>query len=193
MRIAILGAGAGGMAATAELTRAGHQVVLWNRSAKTLEPLQAAGGVKYTGVLGVGFASPVLITSDLRQAIAGVDAAVIMLPTFTHRAVAQALADARWPAGKPVILNPGHTGGALEVAQAFRAKNAKVPPLAEFSTLTYVARKYDADVVTVTGRAAQVRVGCFPGGIEAQSLACDLFRGRHLCPTFWLLRFAMRT
>lgn len=177
MNIAILGAGAGGMAATAELTRAGHQVVLWNRSAKTLAPLQAAGGVKYTGVLGDGFAEPALITSDLKQAIADVDAAVIMLPTFTHRAVAQALAEVQWPADKPLILNPGHTGGALEVAQVFRDVNVPVPPLAEFSTLTYVARKYEDDVVTVTGRAGQVRVGCLPGGAEARSLACSLFPG----------------
>ncbi len=36
--VAIIGAGAGGAAAVAELTLAGHEVRLWNRSAATLEP-----------------------------------------------------------------------------------------------------------------------------------------------------------
>ncbi len=177
MKIAILGAGAGGMAATAELCLAGHELVLWNRSRATLEPLQALGGVKYQGVLGAGLAKPALITADLQQAMAGVDAAVIMLPTFTHSALAAALVDAGWPADLPLILNPGHTGGALEVAQVFRSRGAPIPPLAECSTLTYVARKYQDDEVTVTGRAQQVRVGCLPGGLKAQSLACHLFPG----------------
>jgi opine dehydrogenase len=177
MKVSILGAGAGGAAAVAELTRAGHEVVLWNRSAETLAPFQALGGVRYAGVLGEGIARPRLITAELATAIEGADAAVVTLPTFSHAPVARALAAAGWPANRPVVLNPGHTGGALEFAHAYRSVRADLPPIAEFSTLTYVARKYEADGVTVTGRARQVRAAALPGGAAALAVACQLFPG----------------
>jgi opine dehydrogenase len=177
MKVSILGAGAGGAAAVAELTQAGHEVVLWNRSAETLAPFQALGGVRYEGVLGNGIARPTLVTADLAQAIQGADAAVVTLPTFSHAAVARLLAAARWPANRPVILNPGHTGGALEFAHAYRSARSDLPPLAEFSTLTYVARKYEPDSVTVTGRARQVRAAALPRGDSALTVACELFPG----------------
>lgn len=177
MKISVLGAGAGGAAAVAELTLAGHEVVLWNRSPDTLAPFQTLGGVAYEGVLGEGVARPRAITADLKTAIADVDAAVVTLPTFSHAPVARALAAAGWPAQRPVILNPGHTGGALEFAQAFRSVRADVPQIAEFSTLTYVARKYRPDGVTITGRAKQVRAAALAGGDAALELACRLFPG----------------
>lgn len=177
MKVSILGAGAGGAAAVAELAQAGHEVVLWNRSPETLAPFQALGGVRYEGVLGQGIARPALITANLAEAIQGADAAVVTLPTFSHAPVARALAAACWPANRPVILNPGHTGGALDFAHAYRTVRADLPPIAEFSTLTYVARKYQSDSVTVTGRARQVRAAALPGGEAALAVACQLFPG----------------
>lgn len=177
MRIVVLGAGAGGAAAVVELTAAGHQVVLWNRSATTLAPLQEAGGVAFDGVFGEGIARPTLITADLRDAIRDAEIAVVTLPTFLHAAVARALAEAEWPADRPVLLNPGHTGGALEFAMAFAAARPAPPAVAEFSTLTYVARKYRPERVTITGRAKTVRAAALPGGEAALKLACMLFPG----------------
>jgi opine dehydrogenase len=75
-----------------------------------------------------------------------------------------------------VVLNPGHTGGALEFAQAYRELATDVPPLAELSTLTYVARKYRPHRVTVTGQAKTVRAAALPGGARALAAAQALFR-----------------
>lgn len=170
----MLGAGAGGAAAVAELTLAGHAVTLWNRSPATLEPFLAAGGVVYEGVLGSGLARPLAIGSDLEPAIAGAEAIVVCLPTVSHGAVARLLAEAGH-SGAPVILNPGHTGGALEFAAVFRAAGRGLPPIAEFSTLTYVARKLSPERVSVTGRAKRVRAAALPGGTAALALARRLF------------------
>lgn len=175
MKAAILGAGAGGAAAVAELTLAGHDVSWWNRSAHTLAPFRQLGGVAYEGVLGTGIARVSTITADLNEAVEGADVAVVVLPTFSHAAVARSLALAGWPAGRPVVLNPGHTGGALEFAQAYRAAGGDAPTIAEFSTLTHIARKYRPDGVTVTGRARQVRVAALPRGASALEAACRLF------------------
>lgn len=177
MRVAILGAGAGGAAAVAELVLAGHVLRWWNRSAATLAPFIELAGVSFEGVLGEGIARPALITPDLSQAIEGAEAAVVVLPTFSHAPVARALAESGWPIDRPVILNPGHTGGALTFAQAFRELRGAAPPVAEFSTLTYVARCLKPASVTITGRARHVRTAALPGGQNALEIGCRLFPG----------------
>lgn len=177
MTIAVLGGGAGGAAATAELTRAGNAVAYWARSQATLEPFMKRGGIGYKGVLGTGDARPRVITSDLATAIRDAEAAVVTLPTFSHAPMASALAAAGWPSDKLVILNPGHTGGALEFATAFAASGRKAPPVVEFSTLTYVARKLSPDEVTVTGRARQVRAAVLGGDETHLETAARLFPG----------------
>ena len=160
--VAVLGAGAGGAAATAELVTAGHSVRLWNRSPETLEPFVAAGGVRYDGVLGRGLAPADLLSPVLAEVIDGADVAVVCLPAIAHEEVATALA-ALGPT-LPIVLNPGHTGGALHVRRVFLDAGAVLPPLSELSTLTYVARKYTPDMVTISGVADRVRVACLPEG-----------------------------
>jgi opine dehydrogenase len=175
MRVTVLGAGAGGCAAVAELTAAGHEVTLWNRSDATLEPLRRAGGVEFDGVLGEGTARPRLLTSDLAQSLGGCEAVVCVLPTFLHAALAGDLAQAGLARDVPIVLNPGHTGGALEFRTAFVRRLEAVPPIAELSTLTWVARKHAPQRVTVTGRARSVRAAALPGGERALESACILF------------------
>ena len=179
--VAVIGAGAGGAAAVAELTLAGHEVSLWNRSAPTLAPFQTLGGVAYDGVFGEGIARPRLITADLAEAIAGVDVILVCLPTFSHTAVARALAEIG-ATTLPVVLNPGHTGGALEFRQAFRGVRPDVPPIAEFSTLTYVARKYAPERVSISGAVKKIRIAALPGGEAAAQAGGELYPAAHLMP-----------
>lgn len=175
MKVAVLGAGAGGAAAVVELSAAGHRIALWNRSADTLRPFRQRGGIGFSGVLGDGTVAIDAITSDLAEVVRWADAALVTLPTFAHGSLARSLAAAGWPADRPIVLNPGHTGGALEFAHAYRSVRPDVPPIAEFSTLTYVARKYAPDTVTVSGRAKFVRAGCLPGGEAALDAATTLY------------------
>ncbi len=175
MKVAVVGAGAGGCAAAVELTQAGHAVVLWGRKAATLAPFRAAGGIVYDGLLGNGTIAIESLSDDMAEAVAGAEVAVIALPTHAHAAVARALAMTGWPADRPVVLNPGHTGGAFEFTTAFRNRRADVPPIAAFSTLTYVARKPSPERVTVTGRAKRVRMGALPGGEAAMAVGAALF------------------
>jgi opine dehydrogenase len=174
MKVVIIGAGAGGAAAVAELSLAGHEVTLWNRSAETLAPFISLG-VAFQGVLGEGVFHPA-ITADLGLAIAGAEVAVVVLPTLFHGSVAILLAQAGWGSTRPVVLNPGHSGGALAFRHAFAAV-ANPPPIAELSTLTYVARKPQPHLVNVTGRAKRVRCAGLPGGQAAVAAACALFPG----------------
>lgn len=171
--VAVIGAGAGGAAAVAELTLAGHDVRWWNRSPATIEPFRAAGGVRYEGVLGEGFARPSRFAGRLPEALDGADVAMVCLPSLAHEPVALALAAAG--VACPVVLNPGHTGGALHVAELFRTVGVTPPPLVELSTLTYVARKPAPGAVRITGAAARLRAACLPGGEEAVELLRSLY------------------
>jgi opine dehydrogenase len=175
MKVAVLGAGAGAAATAVDLVARRHRVVLWSRSEETLAPFRSLGGIGFEDVAGAGVAKPVAMTADMKEAVADADLAVVALPTYSHGAVARALAAAGWPASKPVVLNPGHTGGVLEFAEAWRAAGREPPPLAELSTLTYVARKYAPDRVTISGRTKQVRVAALPGGNAALAAARELF------------------
>jgi opine dehydrogenase len=179
-KVAVLGAGGGGAAAVVELVGAGHDVILWACSPQTLAPFQEQGGVAYDGVLGAGLARPRLITCDLQQTIEAADAILVCLPTFAHADVARALASAG--AKAPIVLNPGHTGGALEFRETFRVLGAEPPAIAEFSTLTFVARKYAPGRVTITGVARNVRLAALPQGEAAARAAQALFSSANLVP-----------
>jgi len=167
MRVAVLGAGAGGAAAAVELTLRGNAVRLWNRSPATLEPFRES--VRYEGLLGSREVRPEAISTKLGEVLDGTDAVLVCLPALAHEAVAEALAVAG--VSVPIVLNPGHTGGALHFRRVFGDAGVALPPLAEFSTLTYVARKYAPGTVTISGVAGRVRAAALPDGDEALSLA----------------------
>lgn len=180
MRVSIIGAGNGGAATAVELTLAGHDVFLHGRSDATIEPFRK-NGIGYQGVFGEGRIKPALVTTDLRAATEKADALVIALPTFALTSVATELFDVGWDVSKPIILNPGHTGGALEFETAYRSQSAAVPPIAEFATLAYVARKPAPDIINITGRAKALRAAALRGGDAALDAALELFPGSYDC------------
>jgi opine dehydrogenase len=173
MRVAVLGGGAGGLSCAVELSQRGHRVRLWNRNPVTVEPFRS-GIIGYSGVLGEGCVVVEAVTVDLAAALAGADVAVVCLPALAHDGLFAGLAG--YGCAIPVVLNPGHTGGALHLRQVFAARSTALPPIAELSTLTYVARRRH-DRVRITGRAGQVRCGALPGGEAAAEAAAVLFDG----------------
>ena len=174
MDVAILGAGGGGLSAAVELTLNGHSTHLWNRSIAALDPFAAGGEIHYTGAFGTGFVRPGLMSTDLAEVLGSADAILVCLPTLAHRAVAERLL-VHGRNEVPVILNPGHTGGALEFCDVFHTKGIEPPPTAEFSTLTYIVRKSDPITVSITGTANRVWVAALPGGERAIELAQTLY------------------
>jgi opine dehydrogenase len=173
MTVAVLGAGAGGLSAAIELSLAGHDVALWNRNRETLIANCPAGEIRYRGVLGEGTLFPTIVSTDLKEVLVQAEVVVICLPSVVHNRLFNDLAVLE--CAVPVVLNPGHTGGALHFREVFTKSGVSLPPVAEFSTLTYVARIDSQGCVNTTNRARQVRVACLPNGRQALDWGQKLF------------------
>ena len=180
IRVAILGAGAGGLSAAVELTLAGFECTLWNRGRSAINDVIKAGKIYYKGVLGQGDIRFSLATRDMKTALKGVDVVLVVLPTIAHSSIAKDLCETGWSG--PVILNPGHTGGALEFRAIYKRFQKSLPPLVEFSTLTYVARKLKPNYVNITGKAKSVRAAALPGGESALTMAQELYPSINIVP-----------
>lgn len=137
--VCVLGAGAGGMAMAAHLAITGCKVNLFNRNQERLLPVLARGGISTTGEVE-GFASLNLATSDPAEALKGADIAMVVVPATAHRSIAETIAP-HLEDGQIVVLNPGRTGGAIEVAKIIRDRNPGVRVyVSEAQTLLYASR-----------------------------------------------------
>src|SRR5690606_28390767 len=156
----------------------GHQVRLFNRSAETIRVVQSAGGIRYSGVIGDGFAPLGVITTDLSEAVAGADLILVCLPATAFEGLALRLApllDGR----QPVVLNPGGTGGALAFRRYLTLAGCRaLPPIAETNTLTYICRKRNDEEVYISSVVRNVRFAALP----ASAGACLIEQARALYP-----------
>lgn len=160
--IAILGAGHGGCAAAADLTKRGFEVRLHARREATLEPLRATGGIHVRGVQE-GFVPLGHMTTDLAEAIAGADLVMLAVPSSAHETYARELAPRLTP-DLPVFLNPGHTGGGLHFVDELRKAGCEQDiKTCETVTLTYICRKEAPDTVAIYSYTKRLASSAFPG------------------------------
>ena len=148
MKIAILGAGHGGKAAAADMTLAGHEVHLFEfpQFDHNLDPIRSAGGIRLTGAGRTGFARLARVTSDIAEALAGVEMVLPVLPAFGHKPLALACSTHLKP-GQTVILTPGSTLGSLEFIQALAHSGVSTDiSIGEVHALPYATRGAGAEV-----------------------------------------------
>lgn len=137
--IAVLGAGHGGSAAAADLSRRGYSVRLHARNPDRLAPFRAQGGIAARGVQE-GLVPVDVMTTDVKEAADGADLIMLVVPSVAHEPYAQALAPLLRP-GQPILINPGHTGGGLHFLHALRGAGYRGDVrLCETVTLTYITR-----------------------------------------------------
>jgi opine dehydrogenase len=167
-KIAVLGAGNGGCAAAADLTLRGYEVRLFSRSEKTLAPLLQRGGIEFVEGGKEGFAAPSLLTTNIKEAVEGVDLVITAIPAVAHEYLAQSLAP-YLKDGQRILLNPGHTGGSLHFAHLLRGSQPRAKiTLCETVTLTYICRMPLPARVEVYRRTTHLRCAAFPGKYTAE-------------------------
>ncbi len=141
-RYVVIGAGHGGKTMAAHLALMGFPVTLYNRTPENVSAIRLRGGIDVDSYDGGphGFGQLALTTSDLREALAGAEAIMVVIPSSGHADIARAAAP-YLSDGQIVVLNPGRTGGALEFAHVLRQCGCQADvTVAEAETLLYAAR-----------------------------------------------------
>jgi opine dehydrogenase len=161
--VAVLGAGNGGCAAAADLTRRGFEVRLYNRSSERIAPIRERGGLDLTGVAGEGFVPLSVVTDDLRRAVEGASEIVITVPISGLGFYAQQLPPLLRDADQAIMLNPGHMGGGLFFAfEARRSTGVELQNLCETATLTYASRMQGPAAVGIFNVASNLLFSALP-------------------------------
>ena len=161
MELAVLGGGHGSYAAAATLTEQGHQVRFWRRNREAFEPVLKSKSIIVLDSKGKRDVEIHRVTTNLAEAVDGVELIVIPLPASVHESLARELAP-HLKDGQVVYLPPG-TFGSYLFARAMRdAGNQADASFAETGTLPYLARKRAPDLVAISGYATRLPSGVFP-------------------------------
>jgi opine dehydrogenase len=162
--ITVIGTGNGAHGAAADLTLRGYSVTLFElpEFKDNLEAIGKKGGIQVIRGENRQFVKIHGFTTDAKKAFANADCIMPVVPTYAHKALAEAcVSHAR--DGQSIILNPGSTGGLLEFMKVFKDKGvmAKID-WAETASLPYGARLLDLGVVNVLLDAKAIFFAAFP-------------------------------
>ncbi len=141
MKIAVLGAGAGGTAMAFDCASHGHEVRLFDfpQFGANIERVSAQGGIHAEGDIE-GFAPIAHAGHEADQVLDGAEQVYVVGPAYSTEPFGTAVAG-KLQAGQTVIVTPGSCGGALAFKQAAGlALRDDSVRLAETSTLHYAVR-----------------------------------------------------
>jgi opine dehydrogenase len=141
-RYSVLGAGHGGKAMAAHLSLMGFEVNLFNRTPEHISAIKARGGIELESFEGGphGFGTIKIVTSDIQVAVESADVLMVVVPSSAHASIARNVGPYLRD-GQIIILHPGRTCGALEVAKVIRdaGNNADIT-ISEAETFIYASR-----------------------------------------------------
>ena len=166
-KVAILGAGAGGYAMSAELAQLGYEVNLYEHPdvAENLRPIIEKGGinvivpnlkeksgfVKITGK----------VTSNMKEAVEGVSLMMLVTPAQFRKSFIRLLAP-YIEDGQTIVVWQGYFY-ALQVAGIFKDMGVKKDvTICETDTLIYACKKTGSNIVLVKGKKDKVLLAAFP-------------------------------
>jgi opine dehydrogenase len=163
---AVLGAGHGGLAIAGYLGVEGFEVRLFNRTAERLEPIRRRGAIELIAHDGEeiprGVGQLAAVTSDMGEAVSGADVLMVVAPATAHAWLAEAMAP-HLTDGQIIVLNPGRTGGALEVYHILRQKGVTADVIvSETQTFLYAARAVNPGQVQIFRVKNSVPVAAIP-------------------------------
>lgn len=161
LRYCVIGAGNGGLAMAGYLSMSGYSVNLYNRSRDKLLSLIKEPAIFLTGEED-GFGKLNLVTDNIEKAIKNVDIIMVTIPATGHFQIAKQMAP-YLKDNQIIILNPGRTGGALEVYETLlneRKRNNIV--VAEAQTFIYAARAMSSNHAHIFKAKKEVSLAAIP-------------------------------
>ncbi len=162
-KVAILGAGNGGMTLAAHLGLDGHEVRLFELAEyANFEQIREQSGIRISGVEKQGLGKIALATSDIATAVRGAEVIFNPVPAYAYeifaRAAASHLEDGQ------IVVAMGKGGGSVVWSQVLREPGVKKNVvLGETNTLLHGCRKIGPAEVTVFGVIQENVVAAFPG------------------------------
>ena len=163
LKIAVLGAGNGGYACSADLSLAGCQVNLFElpEFKASIEPIVQRGGIEITGAAKIGFAKLNKVTTDIEDAIKGVNLILIVVPASAHKTFIETCIP--YIENGQTIVFMGKGGGALEFAKTLKDQGIKKDiTIGETCTLPYTARITGPAQVKVFATVKKLPAAAFP-------------------------------
>jgi opine dehydrogenase len=162
LKIAVLGGGNGSFAAAGDFAMQGHDIRLWRRDAAQVAEHRAAGSrIVVKDSNGRHEVQLALITTDIAEAVAGVELILCPAPAFAQPDIAARLAP-HLRDGQVVFLPPATFGTMIFAKAAHDAGNHANASFAETGTLPWLTRKHGPFEVAITIRAKRLPVGVFP-------------------------------
>lgn len=157
----VVGAGNGGIAMAGYLSMIGYKVNLYNRTLEKILPLIKNPVIHLTGEKN-GFGILNKVTSNMEEAIENVDIIMVTTPALAHYDISIEMAP-YLKDGQIIVLNPGRTGGALEVYETLlktRKRNNII--VAEAQTFIYAARANSVNNAHIFKSKREVSLAAIP-------------------------------
>ena len=150
MRVAVLGAGNGGLASAFDFAQHGHEVALYSQPefGTNVVAIDKAGGITSSGDLE-GFATVRYAGHDAAEALDGAELAVLVGPAFSTEPLA-AIAKPHLAENASVLICPGSCAGAIAFKRTVGLElDDEQYDVGETSTLPYAVRVTEPGVVHV--------------------------------------------
>jgi opine dehydrogenase len=155
MRVAVLGAGNGGVASAFDFAQHGHDVALYapREFGENVVAVRRAGGIRSSGALE-GFAALRYAGHDAAEAITGAELVLLVGPAYSTEPLA-ALAGPHLTEQMAVLICPGSCAGAIAFKRTvgFALQDPR-HVVGETSTLPYAVRVIEPGVVNVFHKLA---------------------------------------
>ena len=152
--------GNGGHAFAGALALLGHEVRAWDIAAGLVDAIGQNMTVAVDGAL-TGIATLNRITTDLPRALEDAAVVLVVVPTVYQASLAEKIAP-HLTDDQVVILNPGATGGALEVKRILEEAGRSGVTVAESNNLLYACRSPEPGKVTIKAIKERVDIACLP-------------------------------
>ena len=142
IKCTVIGAGHGGKAMAAHLGLMGFSTRLYNRSMEHIAAIKELGGIDLAGLDGEKreFGRLEKVTDNIAEALEGSDLIMVVVPSSAHAELAKCMAP-HLANGQVIVLHPGRTCGAIEVAKVLRDNNCSADvTVSEAETFIYASR-----------------------------------------------------
>ena len=171
LSFAVLGTGNSAHAFAGEIALKGYAVNLADLPAfeDRLEGIRSRGGIEVKGVASTGFARLNMVTSDLAEAVKGVDMILVGAPAFAHEPYSRALAPCLED-GQFIVFVSNFAALRFRSWMGELSVSAQVIPV-ETQSLIYATRSPEPGSVEIHGVKSTLSAAALPASSTAGFLA----------------------